>query len=387
MQIVAVDILGPLPKSDKGNQYVLVAMDYFTRWAEAYAIPNQEAITVANKISDEMFCRFSVPEQLHSDQGRQFESELVQEVCKLFQIRKTRTTPYHPQGDGLVERFNRTLLSMLSTVIKDNHSSWEKQLRRVCLAYNSSVNATTGYTPFYLMFGRQARLPADLMFGTTPTNKMSHSEYARQMQKDIERAYNIVREKGFVNQQRQKTLYDARVHGKPFEVGDLVWLRSMAVSRGNSKKFHKPWTGPFIVIKRLSEVTYRIRKSQGSQRKVVHFDRLKPCSSSMMTEKTITEQLPEPVQNDNPQELRSRTATGHIGDSLQVTECADSSNGDSSNDDLQATECAANGSSNIVEDMPHRYPQRTRRMPDRFAPYVSQNCIHTGCIHCEEGAV
>ena len=103
MQIVAVDIVGPITPGEAKKPYILVASDYFTRWAEAYAIPNQEAITVATTLIDEFFCRFSIPQQLHSDQGRQFESDVMKEVCKLLQISKTRTTPYHPQSDGLVE--------------------------------------------------------------------------------------------------------------------------------------------------------------------------------------------------------------------------------------------------------------------------------------------
>ena len=94
-----------------GNNYVLVVSDYFTKWMEAFAIPNQEAVTVAEKLVEEVLCRFSIPEQLHSDQGRQFEGKLMQEVCKLLHINKTRTTAYHPQSDGVVERLNRTLLS------------------------------------------------------------------------------------------------------------------------------------------------------------------------------------------------------------------------------------------------------------------------------------
>ena len=111
MQVVAVDILGPLPESDSGNTFVLVAGDYFTQWLEAYDIPNQEAKTVAKKLVNELFCQSPPPQQLHSDQGRQFESQLLIEVCKLFNIHKTRTMPYHPECDGLVERFNRTLLN------------------------------------------------------------------------------------------------------------------------------------------------------------------------------------------------------------------------------------------------------------------------------------
>ena len=146
MQVVAVDIMGPLPESENGNRYVLVAGDYFTKWMEAYAIPDQEATTVAQKLTDEMFCRFSPPDQLHSDQGKQFESLLIQETCKLLGITKTRTTPYHPQSDGLVERFNRTLLDMLATTTRENPFDWENQLRKVCMAYNTSVHSDSPHS-------------------------------------------------------------------------------------------------------------------------------------------------------------------------------------------------------------------------------------------------
>ena len=171
-QVMAVDFLGPLPESEKGNSYVMVVGDYYTRWMEVLAIPNQEASTVAEKLVDEVFLRFSPPEQLHSDQGCQFESTLMAEICKILQIKKTRTTPYHPQCDGLVERFNRTLLSMLATSTQNHPFDWEQQLRNVCMAYNTSVQSSTGFTPFYLMFGRQARLPIGIIYGTsTPENE------------------------------------------------------------------------------------------------------------------------------------------------------------------------------------------------------------------------
>ena len=134
LQTIAVDILVPLLESEAGNSYILVACDYFTKWMEAYPMPNQEAATVAKKLVDDMFCWFSVPERLHSDQGKQFESSLLQEVCKILNVKKTRTTPYYLQCDGLIERFNRTLLSMLATTTKDHPFDWEEQLQRVCFA-------------------------------------------------------------------------------------------------------------------------------------------------------------------------------------------------------------------------------------------------------------
>jgi len=145
---MAVDILGPLPESATGNFYIMVVGDYFTHWMEAFAIPNQEATTVAEKLVEEVFMRFSIPEQLHSDQGHQFESKLLSEICHLLNIQKSKTTPYHPQDDGLVERFNRTLLDMLATCTKDHPFDWEYYIRKVCMAYNTSVQCSTGYTPF-----------------------------------------------------------------------------------------------------------------------------------------------------------------------------------------------------------------------------------------------
>ena len=133
MQAVATNIMGPFPCSKRGNKYILVALDYFT-----YAIPNQEAITVAKTLTDNMFCRFSLPSQLHLDMGAQFESELIKELCKTLQIRKTHTTPYHPQSDGLVERLNHTIISMLATVVNDFGGEWEDHLPRICFAYNTS---------------------------------------------------------------------------------------------------------------------------------------------------------------------------------------------------------------------------------------------------------
>ena len=239
MQIVAVHILGPLPNSAAGNRYVLVAMDYFTKWAE---VPNQEATTVANKLVNEMFLRFSPPEQLHSDQGRQFESTLVKEICKCLGIKKTRTTPYHPQCDGLVERFNRTLLNMLATTINDHPASWEEHLQKVIMAYNTSVQATTGYSPFFLMFGREARLPVDLMYGSTPSSTTIVTEYAAQLSATLRDAYACARDNSLTEHCRQKSYYDSQLFGAPYEAGDLVWVHNSATPKGTPRKLHCPWT-------------------------------------------------------------------------------------------------------------------------------------------------
>ena len=212
MQVVAVDILGPLPESESENSFVLVAGDYFTKWMEAYPIHNQEAETVARKLVDEMSCRFSPPEQLHSDQGRQFESGLIKEICNILRIKKTRTSLYHTQCDGLVEQFNRTLLDMLATTTKNHPFDWEDQLRKVCMAYNTSVHSSTGFTPFYLMFGRQANLPIDLMYGTGDSTELQAHDYAENLKRGLQRAYQLERERLGAVHERHKACYDRQVH-------------------------------------------------------------------------------------------------------------------------------------------------------------------------------
>ena len=202
-QMVAADIMGPLPESEAGNSYLLVVGDYFTHWMEAFPIPNQEAITFARILVDRYFCRFGIPEQLHSDQGKQFESALFQEVCKILRIEKTRTTPYHPQSDGLVERYNRTLKTMLTTCTDERPFDWESYVPKVCMAYNTSVHSTTGYTPHYLPFGQEARLPVDCSF-PLPVQEKTVDEYAVHLSSALNNAYFLARDKMQLKQNQQR---------------------------------------------------------------------------------------------------------------------------------------------------------------------------------------
>ena len=278
MQVIAADITGPFPESDNGNCYILVVGDYFTKFMEAYAIPDQEARTVATKLVDELFCRFSVPEQLHTDQGKQFESHLIEEICGILKISKTRTTAYHPQCDGLVERFNRTLKHMLSTTLKDHPFDWEQRLKKVCMAYNSSIHASTGYSPHYLLFGSEARLPLDLMYDTGKHHQQPVQKYAADLRQHLQDAHRVVRQQLQHTHVRQKEYYDRKVHGDPHKEGDLVWLHNPAIPPGESAKLHHPWTGPYKILKKISDADYRIKELFGKKSPlIVHFDRLKSC--------------------------------------------------------------------------------------------------------------
>ena len=126
---IAIDILGEFPMADRGNKYILVIGDNFTKWTECFPMQNMEAVTVTKILMNEVIARFGIPDKIHSDQGKQFESNLFKELYEMLQIDKTRTTAYHPQSDGMVERFNRTLVSMIGIFVNDHHSDWDEQIR------------------------------------------------------------------------------------------------------------------------------------------------------------------------------------------------------------------------------------------------------------------
>jgi len=274
LEKITMDILGPLPKSNRGNYYILVISDYFSKWTEAYAIRNHKAKTIARKLVEEFICRFGAPYTIHTDQGRDFESNL-KEISTLFDSKKQRTTAYHPKSDGQVERFNKTLIGMLSKHVDENQKNWDEQIPFVMLAYRSSINETTGFSPSMLMFGHEIRLPLDVVLGTCPQQEQEKTQYVSSLRRNLETAFQRVRTNITTSQRRQKDYYDRKVSGKQIDVGNKVMLFNPSVKPGLSQKLHCPWEKePYTVIQKISEVDYKIRKGNAKP-KIVHFNRLK----------------------------------------------------------------------------------------------------------------
>ncbi|CAG2219638.1 unnamed protein product [Mytilus edulis] len=279
LERVALDILGPLPITTSGNKFILVLTDYFSRWAEAYPIPNQEAETISKIFVNEFICRFGVPRQVHTDQGRQFESKLFTGICKRFNIDKTRTSPLHPQSDGMVERLNRTIEDILSKFIGKDQKDWDTHLSVAMMAYRTSVHESTGFSPSMLMFGREIELPIDLIYGPHPQTENitdCSNEYLEKLQSNIFRVHNLARDKMIASSDRQKRQYDHKINARKYSVGDAVWVFNPTKTKGKSPKLQCQWTGPFLIIEAYTDLIYKVKSSPNSRDRVLHHDRLKP---------------------------------------------------------------------------------------------------------------
>ena len=277
MERVAVDIAGPLPLTTSGNRYICVVMDYFTKWPEAFAIPNQEAKTVARVLVEQVFCRFGVPTELHSDQGRNFESNVFKGCCDLLGVRKTRTTPLRPQSDGMVEKFNSTLGQELAKFCAEKQDNWDQKLPLLLLAYRSAEHEVTDCTPAQMMLGRELRLPVDLAIGRppdTPEPAVNGPEFVRKLREHLTDVHQVVRQKLKIAAEVMKTRHDVKSSEAVFEPGDRVWFHNPRRVKGLCPKLMSDWEGPYEVLHRLSDVTYRIRKTNRAKPKVVHANRL-----------------------------------------------------------------------------------------------------------------
>ena len=162
---IAIDITGEHPKSRNGNEYMLTVMDHFSKWAEGYPLRDHKAPTVAKVLVEQLFSRFGMPCQLLSDQGPEFGSDLFLEICRWMDMDKIRTSPYRPACNGMLERYHRTLNSMLGKIVEENQKDWDTKVQFVMAAYRASVHEATGYTPNSLTLGRETRASLNIVLG------------------------------------------------------------------------------------------------------------------------------------------------------------------------------------------------------------------------------
>ena len=274
---IAMNILDVCDPTPEGFRYILVIADYFSKWTEAFPMKNKCADTVADILVENIILRFGMPLVIHSDQGREFENGLMKSLCALLGCTKTRTAPYHPESDGMIERFNRTCLMMLSMFVNDRRDNWHELLPFIMHAYRTSVHESTGYSPFRLMMGEECSLPQDVSTAELRTqreNDVAPHPFATWVRDALEVAYDHVRSSLLKTASRRKRLYDTKAVNRKFPVGSWV-LRYYPPAAQH--KLGSPWIGPHQVVRQATGHTVGIQRGADKPIIFVHVDDLKLC--------------------------------------------------------------------------------------------------------------
>ena len=275
---VATDLMGPFTESDRGNKWILVIGDYFTKYSVAIPLQDITSKTVAEALINYWVSYFGVPYELHSDRGTQYESHLFHEVCELLGIAKTRTTVMRPQSDGFVERLNRTLCDMLNCTAENYPFSWDLLIRLCTLAYNAHVQSSTGETPSVMMMGRETKLPIDLLSplpAEATSMELNASDFVVELQGHMHAVHKLARVKMQGAAVKQQSDYNNRLKVNDHPLGSQVYYFEPAKGRGAPKEARFLWQGPYEVVEKLSPTVYKIRKSLRSKLITANHDSLK----------------------------------------------------------------------------------------------------------------
>ena len=311
-ELINIDYLH-LEKSKGGFEHILVITDHFTRFAQAYPTTNKTAKTTANKIFNDFIMRFGFPQRIHHDQGGEFQNKLFEQLHCLSNIGSSRTTPYHPEGNGQAERFNRTLLQMLRTLPEQQKANWKESLNKVVHAYNCTRSEVTGFSPFFLLFGRSPRLPIDIAFGlgeagnSEPT---TYQSYAERWQQQMHEACKLAANGAKRSAARGKKHYDRKVKSTTLMPGDRVLIRNNA-SPGGPAKLKAYWEDQVhVVVKQPNPdiPVYQLVPESGKGRpRTIHRNLLLPCDylpveGQVLNDPIIDTMKPCSTKVDKPQE-------------------------------------------------------------------------------------
>ena len=370
MELVCIDYLS-LEMSKGRYENILVITDHFTRYAMAVPTKNQTARTTAKVMFDNFFAHYGFPAKLHSDKPQNFESRVFRHLCKVAGIKKTRTTPYHPMGNGQVERFNQTLLQMLGTLQPTQKSDWKSYVLPLVHAYNATRHDTTGFSPFYLMFGRHPRLALDAFLGLEPSAESgrTQAEYTTKFQSRLSFAYQKASEEAARQTERYKSYYHQRVRESKLEVGDRVLIRALGLK--GKVKIADDWEEmPYIVTEiPIKDIpVYKVRQEDGKNpTKTLHRNQILPFTC-----------LPsEPLLVAPPASDRGHRNRSQVQASPPLSEKeteSESSEIDDSTDSADETRSAEPNHDSVSRQpakrtrikQQKRRSQRTRRPPDRL---------------------
>ena len=383
MELVCIDYLS-LERSKGGFENILVITDHFSRYAQAIPTRNQTAQTTARALFENFFLHYGFPAKLHSDKGANFESKVIKKLCEVAGIQKTRTTPYHPMGNGMVERFNHTLLNMLGTMSEKQKTDWKAHVPSFTHAYNAAVHESTGFSPFYLMFGRYPRLAIDAFLGIRSSEeRKSHQDYVDKLKDRMADAYQNASEEARQKGRKYKRYYDHGVRYSVLEPGDRVLVKKVGIK--GKHKLADIWEAiPYLVKSQpMPDIpVYLVQKENSTNKpRTLHRNMLLPFNALPCPEE---EPNPRPRRLQQPLPTVDQPAHGHD----DSDEHSSSSNSSDEEDDNSSTlslqpvpkyvipqRRSQQENTDLYSSRPTRKTrppagprrgQRTRRQPDRL---------------------
>ena len=300
-ELVSIDFVH-LEKSSGGYEYILTVVDHFTRFLQAYPTKNKTAKTAAKHLYHDYIPRFGIPSRgVFHDQGKEFENDIHHELQKYLGTSRIRTTPYNPSANGQCERMNKTILQMLRTLGEDQKSKWKDHLNSVVHGYNCTKNSSTGFSPFYLMFGRKPQLPIDLILGRVDEKTKSHKQYLDHWREVMKEAYRIAGKKSDDRKEADRERMGEKATLGVLEKGDRVLIKNKET--GGPGKLRSFWEQDvYVVVEEKGDegVVYSVRKEKDPKSRIrtVHRNMLMNCSQLPLEEPEGPEEVTQ--KNETP---------------------------------------------------------------------------------------
>ena len=300
-QTLAIDFVGPLPLSHPHRfQYLFTIKDTFTRWMEAFPIRRMDTKTVLDILNREIFPRYGYCEQIHSDRGAQFTSQAMKELGEALKIKISQTPAYNAKSNP-VERGHRDLKAALNALTQHKPTAWPDYIPAILYAFRCSVSASTGFSPFQLMYGRSPIEDLDLIMPSPSyVNQLRTApDYFAELTQRLTQAHHLARENMRLAVERQRNNYQRKP--KQYAVNDLVWLFTPILFERKTPKFVTGWSGPWTIIKQINDLMYTIRFQSDKEdldtpprEETVSIDRLRKYYPNAYDEPKL---LPPPTQS------------------------------------------------------------------------------------------
>ena len=277
LEVVAMDFT-LVDKASDGRENVLILTDVFTKFTIAKPTRDQKATTVARILVTEWFQKYGIPARIHSDQGRNFESEVIKELCLLYGVQKSRTTVFHPQGDPHPERFNRTMFSLLRTLPAEKKRKWPDYLPELVYIYNTTPHSSSGFSPFHLMFGRKPKLPVDFLIGDDDTEvPVSTTDWVRKHRERLQQVHELAQRNLEQAAAKRKVRHDQGVTGETVNIDDVVFIRDHPLGRHKIQDIWKPERFKVIATPRQDGGPYLVEPRDGGRRRWISRQEIKKC--------------------------------------------------------------------------------------------------------------